>query len=207
MKKLIKIALCMLVAVGLVACGGESTDAQKAVVENFFSSIKKGDIDAVKGLCTEDNSDISVFTQVSQAFEIFENEETYGKSVCDAAKSFVSEMFDKLIDSYEVKSIEKDDDNYVATVSVKMRDFSSVTADTTKWSTDMQNYANEHKDELAAIIKKDGQTAALEELYKNTLIPAMEETKGKLGSVETQDINAKVTLTKVGEDWKISKIQ
>lgn len=207
MRKLMKVALCMLVAVGLVACGGESTDAQKTVVENFFGSIKKGDIEAVTGLCTENNSSISVFTQASKAFEIFEDEDKYGKSVCDAAKSFVSEMFDKLIDSYEVKSIDKEDDNYVATVTVKMRDFSSVTADTSKWSSDMQTYANAHKNELAAIIKKDGQVAALEELYKNTLIPAMEETKGKLGTVKVQDITAKVTLTKVGEDWKISKIQ
>lgn len=207
MKKLMKIALCMLVAVGLVACGGESTDAQKAVVENLFGSIKKGDIDAVKGLCTEDNSDISVFTQASQTFEMFEDEEKYGKLVCDAAKSFVSEIFDKLIDSYEVKSIEKDDDNYVATVTVKMRDFSSLTADTTKWSTEMNNYISEHQSELAAIQKKDGQTAVYEEVYKNTLIPAMEETKGKLSSIKTQDIKAKVTLTKVGEDWKVSKIQ
>ena len=208
MKKLLKIALCMLVAVGLVACGGgESTDAQKAVVDNFFSAIKKGDIETLTSLCTDDNSDIDVFTQVSAAFEIFEDEETYGSAVCDAAKAFVAEMFDKLIDSYEITSIEKDEDNYVATVSLKMRDFSSVTSDVNSWSTEMNNYATEHKTELAKIIQEKGQTAALEELYKNTIIPAMQELQGKLGSVETQDITTKVTLTQDGENWKISKIQ
>lgn len=207
MKKLLKIALCMLVVVGLAACGGESTDAQKAVVDSFFTSIKKGDLDKIASLCTEDNTDISAFTQVSKAFEIFEDEETYGKAVCDEAKSFVGELFDKLIESYEIDSIEKDGDNYVATATLKMRDFSSIASETSSWSTDMQNYATEHQAELAKIMSKDGQTAALEELYKNTIIPAMQETKAKLGTVATQDIKAKVTLTKVGDDWKISKIQ
>lgn len=207
MKKLLKVALCLLVVVGLAACGGESTDAQKTVVDNFFTAIKKGDLDTITNLCTEDNTDISAFTQVSQAFEIFEDEETYGKAVCDEAKSFVSEMFDKLIDSYEIDSIEKDGDNYVATATLKMRNFTSIASETSSWSTDMLSYRTQHQSELAEIAKKDGQTAALEELYKNTIIPAMQETKAKLGTVATEDIKAKVTLTKVGEDWKISKIQ
>ena len=44
MKKILKLAVCLFMIMGVVACGGTSTEKQETVVKNFFDYLKAGDM-------------------------------------------------------------------------------------------------------------------------------------------------------------------
>ena len=69
MKKILKLAMCLLTVVGLSACGGASTEKQEAVVKSFFDYLKAGDIEKLSTVCTEDNSDVDDLVSMMASFE------------------------------------------------------------------------------------------------------------------------------------------
>lgn len=205
MKKILKIALCALMVVGLAACGGESTDAQKKVVDNFFAYLKEGDLDKVSTICTGDDANLGSFTTMAKSFEVYEDVDTYGQVFVDETKKFVKDVFGALVESYEVKSIEKDGDNYVATVNAKMRDLSSVSFDQSEFTTMAQDYVNDNKDELVKLYQSD-KSAYLDKVFGYVAPKIYGAMMEKVKAVQPEDVTTKITLTKDGDNWKISKI-
>lgn len=206
MKKILKLAVCLLMAMTMVACGGTSTDKQEAVVKNFFDYLKAGDIEKLSTVCTKDNTDVEDLTSMLGDLEEFRDAETYGQTFVDEADKFIAYVFSNYITSYEIKSVDEDGDNYLVIVDVKMKDYENldITAETTEIA---NNYQTEHMSELQEIYLSEGMDAMMQKLYSELATELFGAMKKEIDGAKTIDTQLRFTLTPDGDNWLISTIE
>ncbi len=208
MKKIIKFALCLMMALGIAGCGSESTEKQEAVVTNFFEYLKAGDLDKMSTICTEDNSDVADLLSSMSALEEFQDVETYGQTFVDEANKFIDHLFASYVTSYEISSVEEDGDNYLVIADIKMKDYDNISFDLDFDSgTYFDDYLNEHPTEAADALMTGGEDAVIK-LVMSDIAPQM------FGAMTTQideakdiDTQLRFTLVPDGENWLISTIE
>ena len=206
MKKIIKFALCLLMAIGIVACGGASTEKQEAVVTNFFEYLKAGDLDKISTICTEDNRDVADLLSIMSGLEEYQDVETYGQKFVDEANKFIDHVFSSYLTSYNISSIEADGDNYLVIADIKMKDYNNIdiNSDTT---TIVDNYQMDHLTELQNIYLSDGEQAMMEKIYGDLATEIFGAMTTKINEAEDIDAQLRFTLTPDGDNWLISTIE
>ena len=150
MKNFFKVAVCLLMAMGIVACGEASTEKQEAVVTNFFEYLKAGDVDKIATICTDDNSDVDDLLSIMESLEEYMDVEIYGQTFVDEANKFVDHVFANYVTSYEINSVEAEGDNYLVIADIKMKDYNNIDIDSDT-TTIIDNYQQEHLDELSEL--------------------------------------------------------
>lgn len=206
MKKILKLAVCLLMAMTMVACGGTSTDKQEAVVKNFFDYLKAGDLEKLSTVCTKDNTDVEDLTSMLGDLEEFRDAETYGQTFVDEADKFIAYVFSNYITSYEINSVDEDGDNYLVIVDVKMKDYENldITADTTEIIT---KYQTDHLSELQEIYLSEGMDAMMQKVYSDLATELFDVMKKEIDGAEMIDTQLRFTLTPDGDNWLISTIE
>lgn len=201
MKKIFKLAVCLLMAMTMVACGGSSTDKQETVVKNFFDYLKAGDIEKLSTVCTKDNNDVEDLTSMLGDLEEYMDVETYGQTFVDEADKFISHVFSNYVTSYEINSVEEDGDNYLVIVDVKMKDYENL--DITSGTEEiMSGYYSEIL-EISATQDQD----ALEKLLGDLSTDLFTAMKKTIDDAEPIDTQLRFTLTPDGDNWLISTIE
>lgn len=206
MKKLLKLAVCLLMVMGVAGCSGSSTDKQEAVIKNFFDYLKAGDIDKISTICTKDNSDAEDLLSMMTQLEEFQDVDTYGQVFVDEANKFIDHTFSNYVTSYEINSVEEDGDNYLVIVDVKMKDYENI--DITSDATSIVNdYQTEHLTELQELYLSQGMQAMMEKVYGDLATEIFGAMTKEIDGAKTLDTQLRFTLTPDGENWLISKIE
>lgn len=204
MKKFLKMAICLLMAIGIVACSGGSTEKQEAVVTNFFEYLKAGDMDKISTICTEDNSDVEdLISSISQTDE-FQDVDTYGQTFVDEFNKYMKAILSDFIVSYEIESVEEDGENYVVTTNAEIKNYDNVNFEDilTKILTD---YQKEHIDELKTYESED---EMIKKAFSDIAPTAFEEITKECKAVkDSEEYQIKFTLVSDGDNWLISKIE
>lgn len=207
MKRILKICLCLMMAVGVVGCGGSaSTEKQEAVVKQFFDYFKEGDVDKLATVCTKDNTDIGQMTSMLSSLDAYRKPETYGQKFVDEADLFIKEVFSTMIVSYEIKETKKDGDDYTVTVEATLKDYQNLKFSNTEMNSIIKEYQNEHLTELQELYKSKGKQVMQEKIFGDIAEKLFASMKGQLKDVK--DIKHKMvfTLTADGDNWLISKM-
>lgn len=207
MKRILKICLCLMMAVGVVGCGGSaSTEKQEAVVKQFFDYFKEGDVDKLATVCTKDNKDIGQMTSMLSSLDAYRKPETYGQKFVDEADLFIKEVFSTMIVSYEIKETKKDGDDYTVTVEATLKDYQNLKFSNTEMNSIIKEYQNEHLTELQELYKSKGKQVMQEKIFGDIAEKLFASMKAQLKDVK--DIKHKMvfTLTADGDNWLISKM-
>lgn len=207
MKRILKICLCLMMAVGVVGCGGSaSTEKQEAVVKQFFDYFKEGDVDKLATVCTKDNTDIGQMTSMLSSLDAYRKPETYGQKFVDEADLFIKEVFSTMIVSYEIKETKKDGDDYTVTVEATLKDYQNLKFSNTEMNSIIKEYQNEHLTELQELYKSKGKQVMQEKIFGDIAEKLFASMKAQLKDVK--DIKHKMvfTLTADGDNWLISKM-
>lgn len=208
MKNFFKVAVCLLMAMGIVACGEASTEKQEAVVTNFFEYLKAGDVDKIATICTDDNSDVDDLLSITESFEELQDVETYGQTFVDEANKFIDSIFASYVTSYEVSSVEEDGDNYLVIADIKMKDYNNVSFDLDfDSSTYFDDYLNEHPTEIADALMTGGEQAVKEMVLSDMAPEMFGAMTTKINEAEAIDTQLRFTLVPDGENWLISTIE
>ena len=213
MKKLICVfvALAMLVVFPLTGCGGDDTDAMKAPVDGFLSSMQAGDFETMKTY-----ADPSLFEEGGslEAFNTLENidEElasSLGISTSDLSDktkqevdSYVKDMMSKMIKSYEITDVAKGSDTE-GTVSTKVTfGFDPEAASSVDVNSEMESviekYMQDNMTELTQVYQSGGQKALmvkvlddlcgdLLKIYTDKVMETGEVTEDVVFNVENKD--------------------
>ena len=206
MKKIFKLAVCLLTVVGLSACGGASTEKQEAVVKSFFDYLKAGDIEKLSTVCTEDNSDVDDLVSMMASFEEFQDVATYGQTFVDEANKFIDSAFQNYVTSYEINSVEEDGDNYLVIVDVKMKDYDNI--DLSSETNDIvEKYQTEHLSELQEIYLSQGEQAMMEKIFGDMATEIFGAMTKEMEGAKDIDTQLRFTLVPNEDNWLISKIE
>lgn len=206
MKKFIKVLLCLLMVCVLAGCG-ESYDKQEAVVNDFFSALKDGDITKLKSLCTSDNASLGTFSTAMNSVEGYLDEDTYGTTFVEHTNQFIKDIFGSLVENYEITDTEKDGDDYVVTVSAKMKNYNNLSIDQSKYQEEATKYQKEHLSELQKIYLEKGQKEMMYKIYGDLAETIFSDITEQASKVEAEDVTAKFTLTAKDDGYLISKIE
>lgn len=206
MKKFFKVAVCLLMAMGIVACGEASTEKQEAVVTNFFEYLKAGDVDKIATICTDDNSDVDDLLSITESFEELQDVETYGQTFVDEANKFIDSAFQNYVTSYEINSVEEDGDNYLVIVDAKMKDYDNI--DLNSETNDIvENYQTEHFSELQEIYLSQGEQAMMEKIFGDMATEIFGAMTKEMEEAKDIDTQLRFTLVPNEDNWLISKIE
>lgn len=189
---------------GIVACGGTSTEKQEAVVTNFFEYLKAGDIEKISTICTDDNSDVDDLVSMMASFEELQDVATYGQPFVDEANKFIDSAFQNYVTSYEINSVEEDGDNYLVIADIKMKDYNNIDIDSDT-TTIIDNYQQEHLDELSELA--GDQQAMMEKVFGDLASEIFGAMTKKIDEAEVIDTQLRFTLVPDGENWLISTIE
>lgn len=189
---------------GIVACGGTSTEKQEAVVTNFFEYLKAGDIEKISTICTDDNSDVDDLVSMMASFEELQDVATYGQPFVDEANKFIDSAFQNYVTSYEINSVEEDGDNYLVIADIKMKDYNNIDIDSDT-TTIIDNYQQEHLDELSDLA--GDQQAMMEKVFDDLASEIFGAMTKKIDEAEAIDTQLRFTLVPDGENWLISTIE
>lgn len=208
MKKFLKLFLCLLLMVGVTACGGKdsSDDKEKAVVTEFFEAFKAGDLNKVADLCSKDSKDLGEFQSIIDEMDSFADAETYGETFAKEAQSFASEVYKTLFVTYEVTNSKKDGDKYVVTAKATLKDFSDIDFNSAELTKLTEDYQKENLAELQKIYQEQGQDKMMAKIYDDLSGKMFDIMKKQLKDVE--EVKEEIQFTVVEEDGqlKISKI-
>lgn len=209
MKRIIKLAFVFMLAFSLVGCGEKDATAdQEKVVNQFFESIKKGDMDKLEKICTSDYSDEVGFADLASSYDDFLDDDLYGKEFTKEAQKLVDATFENLIDEYKIKDIKEKDDKTIVKVTGKRLDTDMLSEmDINDEATEiMEDYQSENEDLIKQIYEEDGQEAVMKKVMADIgkeLFGLMIE---KIEEADKVDFTLEFVLVKEKGDWKIEEI-
>lgn len=207
MKKYIKVLVCLLMAVAIVGCsGGSSTEKQEAVVNDFFTSLKAGDLEKVASLWVEGSEDLGDLDDINEMFEVLEDTDSFGQTFVDEAKSFANYVFENTVLSYEIKEVKKVDDKYTVTVNATVKDLDSVDFETDAMTDFMTKYQDEHLEEIQKMISEEGEDAALQKIYTDIAPELFGMMKDEVKNAPELKEQMTFTLEANGDNWLISEL-
>jgi len=215
MKKLIcmLVTLAMLVVFPLTGCGGDETEAMKAPVDGFLSSMQAGDFETMKTYADpslfEEGGSLAEFNTLQNIDE--ELASSLGLSTSDLSDKtkeevdgYIKDMMSKMIKSYEINDVAKESDT-AGTVSTKVTfGFDPEAASEIDVNSEMesivQDYMQENMTELTEIYQSGGQKALmvkvlddlcgdLLKLYTDKVTATGEVTEDVTFNVEKKDGN------------------
>ncbi|MFV0393265.1 MAG: hypothetical protein ACK5LC_02545 [Coprobacillaceae bacterium] len=125
MKRITKILSVCLLLVTIVGCGGSGTKAQEEVITTFFDHIANGETKKLTKMFAKRADDEVGIEDFMEAIDVA-FEEDYGKTWNKERKTFVQEVYKMVIESYEIKDLEADEDETTVKVKgkrIKLEDF------------------------------------------------------------------------------------
>ena len=210
MKKFIKVACVMMLAITLVGCGEgkKETSEQEKVVDNFFEYIKKGELKKIEKITSTSYSDDLDLSSMMDEYEEYIDEDMYGKAFSDEAEKFMKNVFENMIREYKIKDVKEKDGETIIKVTGKRVDTDVLEdMDIEEESMEiMEKYQTENEDRIRKLLEEKGQQAAMEEVFGDVAKEIFTLVSDKVK--EAKSVNFTFTFTLVKEDgkWLIDKI-
>lgn len=199
MGRLLKMALALMLCIGLAGCG-QSYDKQEEVVKNFYSYVQTGDTEKMKTICTEDNDDLGEFSTILDDVSDYLDVDTYGQAFVDAADDFVKDVLSKYVVSYEIEKTKKVNDSYEVITKVKVKDYDNVDFNDIDTDKIFSNYQKEHTEEIQELVKSEGLSKAQEKIMGDVGKLAFDEMKKMID--DAGEVEGKIVFKVISQNDK-----
>lgn len=207
MKKVLKLLLAVFMVVSFTACsGGNSTDEQKNVVENFFKYVSECEFDKLKEIADDSVVSSLGLEKMEAQLSRYDDPDTYGKVFVEETESFKKAVFEDLFQDIKIGDIEIDGDKATVKITGKYLDYSSIQLDTSVITNLQQTFINENRDELLKVYREEGMKAYQIKVYDAVAPKYYEEMKKALKEANATDLTGTFTLEKKDDQWIITAI-
>lgn len=185
----------------------ENQDEQiKAVLQGYFSNIKKGDLQKAYEYCTDSMSDIFDLERKYHEFEE-ETKDLSDERAVQAANEYFKHCIQNTIREYKIETVESSQDRASALVRVDMVDSDQVAEfKVEEVQEKVDKYIESHQEELLKISNEQGEEALNKEFDALQNMYAYELMDDKMNNAPTLSDAVKVNLMKTEEGWKITSI-
>lgn len=208
MRKRITALIAVILLLCTTGCSGEQKNI-KNTVEAYLDATRRGDV-------TEAIS----YLDVSDDFLILHMEENIKNALKSAdlsddfderADAFITKLFSKTVQSYEIKDIHINGNSAAVTVDIYGISPISVAGPVSVASSDITanatNYMNEHSEELNQIRVEQGQDAALKKILEEAAQTYFKDLDRIIDGAVSENKIYVISLIKSGEEWKIISIE
>ena len=207
MKKVLKLLLAVFMIVSFTACsGGNSTNEQKEVVENFFEYVSECEFDKLKEIADDAVVSSLGLEKMEAQLSRYDDPETYGEVFVEETESFKEAVFEDLFQDIVIGDIEVDGDQSTVKITGKYLDYSSIQLDTSVITDLQQTFINENKDELLKVYREEGMRAYQIKIYDAVAPQYYSEMKKALKEANTTDLTGTFNLEKKDDQWIITSI-
>lgn len=206
MKKRIIILLVCMMCFMMVGCS-LSTKKQKEVVDQFLTSLKAADFTKLQSYCSDDNVDLGDFQSIINELESYQNVDTYGQTFVDEANQYIKNVFNELLESYEITDVTKENEQYVVNVKAQMKDFSDLSIDNSQYTKMVNTYQKEHLNELRELYKKQGEQAMMKKVYGDLSKEIFNDLNKKMKKMNSKNTDLKFVLEKSDGEYFITEIK
>lgn len=208
MKKIVQVLFVLVISIGLLGCKGNTAkpkpksekESVQETAENFLNSFEKGDYVTCRKFMTQeagktiDNLDkeLNIDKLSKDFFTITEDQK-------NQLKKILHQLFDKMVKSYKINKIEKNNDTYVVDVSINgISQIGSVLKT-------FQKKFISHQTEFLKIWKEKGEVEA-KKAMGTAFVKYLQETVDSIESTSTyKDFSTKLSLKKVDDKWLVSE--
>ena len=206
MKKIVQVLFVLVISIGLLGCKGNTAqpksekESVQETAENFLNSFEKGDYVTCRKFMTQeagktiDNLDkeLNIDKLSKDFFTITEDQK-------NQLKKILRQLFDKMVKSYKINKIEKNNDTYVVDVSINgISQIGSVLKT-------FQKKFISHQTEFLKIWKEKGEVEA-KKAMGTAFVKYLQETVDSIESTSAyKDFSTKLSLKKVDDKWLISE--
>lgn len=207
MKKALKLLLGVFMVVSLAACsGGNSTDEQKKVVEDFFEYVSECEFDKLDEIADDAVISSLGLEEMEAQLSRYDDPETYGEVFVEETESFKEAVFEDLFQDIVIGDIEVDGDQSTVKITGKYLDYSSIQLDTSVITDLQQTFINENKDELLKVYREEGMKAYQIKIYDAVAPQYYSEMKKALKEANATDLTGTFSLEKKDDQWIITSI-
>ncbi len=208
MRKKITAFIAVILLFCTVGCSGERKEVESTVAA-YLDAMRKGDV-----------SESIKYLDVSDDFQILHLEDNIKNALKNAnlsddfegrADAFITKLFSKTVQSYEIKAVNINGNSAAATVEINGISPASVAGPISVASSDITanatNYMNEHSDELAEIRNQKGQDAALQKVLEEAAQIYFKDLDRIIDGAVSETKTYVISLVKDEEQWKIISIE
>lgn len=205
-----RIVIVFALLISMVGCSSNEKE-QKEVIDTFFSAITSGDIRDIKKVMTTKASDeISFLTTIDSINKAFDWK--YGESWEKEREGFVTALYDRFIDSYEVQQISSKNNKTIVKIKGKRLKYEDFQNDENFIDTNMglSDFSNQKKALVTAYnngeVTQDEYNLQLDKVYNDNAGAYFSAIKEELQKVKTTRFNITITLERDGKKWLIDAI-
>lgn len=204
MKKLLKSVLCFGLVFSLCACSDNNETPVKDTVNNYFSSLEKGDLSTAYTYVSSDTStDFSALKDSQDSLDEMLDE----YQVSDNTKKLFSDVFASIIklciQSHSVKSVEKvSDTEYTVLAEASILDSDSINDAIENVNYD--SFIEGISDEVTKKYTDEGEAAAMEYMMASMADWLSQNYTSALSALTPSSQNLSITVDKVDDAWLIT---
>jgi hypothetical protein len=208
MRKRITALIAVILLLCTTGCSGEQKNI-KNTVKAYLDATRSGDV-----------TEAITYLDVSDDFLILHMEENIKNALKSAdlsddfderADAFITKLFSKTVQSYEIKDIHINGKSAAVTVDIYGISPISVAGPVSVASSDITanatNYMNEHSEELNQIRMEQGQDAALKKILEEAAQTYFKDLDRIIDGAVSENKIYVISLIKSGEEWKIISIE
>lgn len=208
MKKVLKLMLAVLMTISLAACsGGNSTEEQEKVVENFFTYVSECKFDELAEITDDSVIDTMGITAMEASLNMYDDPDTYGKVFIDETEEYKKAVFKDLFTDIKITNAEIEDDETTVTVSGKYMNYNSIDLSSVDIDAIAEEYVNANSTELMQTYQNEGYNAYQIKIYDNIAPVYYDQMKELLKQAELTDFDGKFILEKKDDQWIITSVQ
>ena len=208
MRKRITAFIAVILLLCTTGCSGEKKEI-KSTVEAYLNAMRKGDVtEAITYLAVSD--DFLILHMEENIKNVLESADL-SDDFDDRADAFITKLFSKTVQSYEIQDIHINGNSAAVTVDIYGISPASVAGSVSVASSDITanaaNYMNEHSDELNQIRVEQGQDAALKKILEAAAEMYFQDLDRIIDGASSENRIYVISLIKSGEDWKIISVE
>ncbi len=208
MKKVLKLMLAVLMTISLAACsGGNSTEEQEKVVENFFTYVSECKFDELAEITDDSVIDTMGITAMEASLNMYDDPDTYGKVFIDETEEYKKAVFKDLFTDIKITNAEIEGDETTVTVSGKYMNYNSIDLSSVDIDAIAEEYVNANSTELMQTYQNEGYNAYQIKIYDNIAPVYYDQMKELLKQAESSDFDGKFVLENKDDQWIITSVQ
>lgn len=211
--KLYTLPLITCLCLFFVGCGSDK-DIIYETAENVLQSAMACDVETVSSYCHENVlTDIGLNAISPEYAEtiIYENIGIEKTSLSEESQKAISDFCSyysgNIIQNYTLGEVTVEDTMATVIATVTTHSLDSLSSDTfqTDLNAMMENYQEEHMDELISINLNEGNEAMMNKVFDDLMPEIMAAMKKSYDSYTPENVNIEFTFEKTNDNWLITK--
>lgn len=217
--KLYSLTLITGLCLSFIGCGKSNVPAITETAVIFMEAMEEADMDNITTLCTEAAFDSLKLKYLDSSYQVNDffrgmgvDKELFSEEALEATQNYFDYYVDALIKNYTINSVTEKNTVGHVNVTVTTYDRQTLKNDinqhlTTEFESLIEQYTDEHIDELSAIYLENGEIAMTIKILDALMDEFMDILKNLIDTAETTDVTIVLTVEKIDNEWLVTNAE